>query len=597
MSLNFIHSLNRRMRLRGKPKSHAAAEVASPDEKLDLCSSGEAVVEREAWDSKIQYLLGVVSFGVGLGAVWRFPYLCQKNGGGAFLIPYVVMLFVEGLPVCLLEMGIGQKLRLGSLGVWKKIHPALVGIGLSSTVVSFLVSVYYNVVIMWCFYYLFASFQSPLPWTECPGNETVQECQLSSPTTYYWFRESLDITGSIEDSGGMKWWLALCLLLSWLVVYICIMKGIQTSGKVTYFTAIFPYIVIAVFLGKAVTLPGAKEGLLHLFTPKLEKLGDPFAWTDAAVQAFFTVGCGFGGLIALASYNPVSNDCVFDSIFTAFVHLITSVLTSLVVFAILGFQAFNRFQDCYNENKQLLTSLYPDVLNLSMTDKQYDLYYNMALEEKTIDANEFRNCSLMEELDQKPEGTGILCLVCFLLGLIFTTGSGSYWVTLIDSFSSTGLLLVGCMELVIIVYGYGMKRFVGDIKEMTGRNPGYFCEICWRYLSPFLLVALFITTIYKSASEYPGYYAWNKEIGRNELQQYPLWALCLGVGCLVLTIIPVPIGALYYYLIRKRKEREKTPDEEALNIQDLTPGDSSVQTHSFLHAKFTKVSRISHFLR
>lgn len=108
----------------------------------------------EAWDSKITYILATVGYAVGLGNVWRFPYLAQKNGGGAFLIPYFIMLLIEGLPIFLLELAIGQRLRKGSIGAWQRVSPYLGGIGIASAVVSLNVALYYNTVIAWCMYYL-----------------------------------------------------------------------------------------------------------------------------------------------------------------------------------------------------------------------------------------------------------------------------------------------------------------------------------------------------------------------------------------------------------------------------------------------------------
>lgn len=86
-----------------------------------------------------------------------YHYSCMISG--AFLIPFVVMLFLEGVPLFLIELGIGQKMRLGALGAWNTIHPWLGGLGVASCTVTFFVALYYNVIITWCFYYLFNSFQ------------------------------------------------------------------------------------------------------------------------------------------------------------------------------------------------------------------------------------------------------------------------------------------------------------------------------------------------------------------------------------------------------------------------------------------------------
>lgn len=108
------------------------------------------------------------SYAVGLGNVWRFPYLAQKNGGGAFLVPYFIMLCIQGIPIFYLELAIGQRLRKGAIGVWSQVSPYLGGIGISSAVVSYIVALYYNTIIAWCLIYLLHSFESPLPWAECP---------------------------------------------------------------------------------------------------------------------------------------------------------------------------------------------------------------------------------------------------------------------------------------------------------------------------------------------------------------------------------------------------------------------------------------------
>lgn len=142
--------------------------------------------ERESWDSKLTFLLATVGYAVGLGNVWRFPYLAQKNGGGAFLIPYFVMLAIEGIPIFYLELAIGQRLRKGAIGVWNQVLPYLGGIGISSAVVSFNVALYYNTIIAWCLFYFLQSFQSELPWSECPkvfnnGTYTLEpECVVST---------------------------------------------------------------------------------------------------------------------------------------------------------------------------------------------------------------------------------------------------------------------------------------------------------------------------------------------------------------------------------------------------------------------------------
>ncbi|XP_031313637.1 sodium-dependent neutral amino acid transporter SLC6A17 isoform X2 [Camelus dromedarius] len=244
-----------------------AGKQKAADEELDA-------EDRPAWNSKLQYILAQIGFSVGLGNIWRFPYLCQKNGGGAYLVPYLVLLIIIGIPLFFLELAVGQRIRRGSIGVWHYVCPRLGGIGFSSCIVCLFVGLYYNVIIGWSIFYFFKSFQYPLPWSECPvvrnGTVTVveAECEKSSATTYFWYREALDISNSISESGGLNWKMTLCLLVAWSIVGMAVVKGIQSSGKVMYFSSLFPYVVLACFLVRGLLLRGAIDGILHMFTPK-----------------------------------------------------------------------------------------------------------------------------------------------------------------------------------------------------------------------------------------------------------------------------------------------------------------------------------------
>lgn len=160
----------------------------------------------------------------------------------SFLIPYGIMLAIEGIPLYYMELCIGQRMRKGSIGVWNEISPYLGGVGYASVVVCFLVCLYYNVIIAWCVFYFVQSFQSPLPWTSCPmaekfdGNrtivDTVDTCDVGKPTEYFWYHTTLNITSNIEQTGGMNWKLWGCLVATWVLIWICLMKGIRVTGKV-----------------------------------------------------------------------------------------------------------------------------------------------------------------------------------------------------------------------------------------------------------------------------------------------------------------------------------------------------------------------------
>ncbi|XP_077197197.1 uncharacterized protein LOC143839284 isoform X7 [Paroedura picta] len=226
---------------------------------------------RDTWGGKYEFLLSCLGYCVGLGNVWRFPYLCYRNGGGVFLIPYGLMLLFTGLPLFLMELSLGQYGAAGPITVWK-CCPLLKGIGIGMLVVSSLVTLYYNVILAWTFYYLGMSLQSPLPWScQAPPNAPLCQAQnvslgnasRSSASEAFWNEQVLGVVRSsgLGDPGAVRWPLALCLLLAWLVVFLCTLRGIRSSGKVVYFTATFPYLVIVVLIIRGATLEGSIDGV------------------------------------------------------------------------------------------------------------------------------------------------------------------------------------------------------------------------------------------------------------------------------------------------------------------------------------------------
>ncbi|XP_068838645.1 sodium- and chloride-dependent transporter XTRP3 isoform X1 [Capricornis sumatraensis] len=396
---------------------------------------------RPLWATPLQFVFACISYAVGLGNVWRFPYLCQMYGGGSFLVPYVIMLVVEGMPLLYLELAVGQRMRQGSIGAWRTVSPYLSGVGVASVVVSFFLCTYYNVINAWAFWYLFHSFQDPLPWSVCPlnGNRTgyVEECEKASSTQYFWYRQTLNISPSIQESGAVQWEPALCLVLAWLVVYLCILRGTESTGKVVYFTALLPYCVLIIYLVRGLTLHGATNGLAYMFTPKpgvpiwgsptlsplalppnrspqMEQLANPKAWINAATQIFFSLGLGFGSLIAFASYNEPSNNCQKHAIIVSIINSSTSIFASIVTFSIYGFKATFNYESCLNKAILLLTNSFDleDGFLTANNLEQVKDYLASAYPSKYSKVfPQIKNCSLESELETAVQGTGLAFIV------------------------------------------------------------------------------------------------------------------------------------------------------------------------------------------
>ena len=304
---------------------------------------------RARWNSPIEFTITCIGYAVGLGNFWRFPYLCYAHGGGAFLVPYAIVLFTIGIPLFMLELGVGQRAQVGATHAWAAFHPALGGIGKAGVTATFLVALYYNVIVAWAIWFLVHSFSSPLPWASVNTTGANRAAlDFFEVTTLHcrgermscsWkdIQDWVDVWPALFDTGGLVPPLVLCLAVSWFLIWLCVCKGIESLGKVAWFTAIFPYAVLAILLFRGLTLPGASLGLRFYLQPRFDKLFDLKVWIAAASQIFYSTGVGWGTLVAFASYNEQDHDFVRDAWLVPLINCGTSFLAGLVVFSVLGF--------------------------------------------------------------------------------------------------------------------------------------------------------------------------------------------------------------------------------------------------------------------
>ncbi|CAG6016127.1 unnamed protein product [Menidia menidia] len=328
------------------------------------------------------------------------------------------MLLLEGVPLFYMELAIGQKMRLGSIGAWSAISPYLGGVGLASVMTSLYLCLYYNIINAWSFWYLFQSFQSVLPWAVCPINSNktgpIEECEKATPTQYFFYRETLNISSSIEENGGIHTGQALCLLLAWVITYLFIIRGVKSTGKVVYFTATFPYVVLFIYLIRGITLHGAVNGIKYMFTPKMEQLANPTTWINAATQIFFSLGLGFGSLIAFSSYNQYHNNFERQAIIVSLINSGTSIFASIVTFAIYGFKATVNYENCLDRTRLLLLntfSLAEDSISQDTVFEWIERLNSTYPQQFAEISGQLEDCNLEGELNTAVEGAGLAFIV------------------------------------------------------------------------------------------------------------------------------------------------------------------------------------------
>uniref|UniRef100_A0A1A9ZWE0 Transporter n=1 Tax=Glossina pallidipes TaxID=7398 RepID=A0A1A9ZWE0_GLOPL len=560
----------------GGVDSHAALIALDTNAQSDA-----AEPERGNWTGRFDFLLSLLGYSVGLGNVWRFPYLCYNNGGGAFLIPFTIMLIIAGLPLMFMELSFGQYAALGPVAIYRRFCPLFRGLGTGMVIVSAIVMLYYNLIIAWTIFYMFASFRTELPWQNCEPEwstencfsyEIADKCEALNGTFYlrvcynatyaeehnitemtvnalkrppaeeYFNNYVLGLSSGIEETGGIKISLAICLFCAWVIVFLCLCKGVQSSGKVVYFTALFPYVVLVILFVRGVTLPGAATGILFYLTPDWKQLANAQVWGDAAVQIFFALSPAWGGLITLSSYNKFSNNCYKDSLIVAVCNIGTSFFAGLVIFSIIGFLAHEldvEVEKVVDQGAGLAFIVYPEVVTRLPISPVWAVLFFVMLLTLGLDSQ----FALMETvttaiLDKFPNlrqyKTWVVLFVGvfgYIGGIGFTTRSGMYWLQLMDKYAANwSVLLIAISECVLIAWIYGSQRFLNDIQGMIGkrsRSWNTFWSLMWRFITPAtLLFILFFNWVEYKPATY-GHYV------------YPLWADAVGwiVGLLPVFVI------------------------------------------------------------
>ncbi|ELU16913.1 hypothetical protein CAPTEDRAFT_153408 [Capitella teleta] len=540
--------------------------------------SGDENMKRGNWSGRLDFLMSCISYAVGLGNIWRFPYLCYRNGGASFLIPYLTFLALCGMPLFFLEVSYGQFASLGPISVWR-MSPLFKGIGWGMILISGIVCIYYNIIIAWTLYYLFMSFSPTLPWSTCDNSWNTEQCALknrswsevnassfddnvtllatvatnvsalkrTTPSEEFWSHHVLKITSGIDDVGGIRWELLGCLALAWFVVFLCLIKGIKSSGKVVYFTATFPYIVLLTLLIRGVTLPGSLEGIKFYVIPQWDKLLSLKVWGEAAMQIFYSIGAGWGALITFASYNKFHNDCYRDARIIPILNSGTSVFAGFVIFSIIGFMAHETGESVENvitEGPGLVFVVYPAaVARLPVSQFWSILFFLMLFSVgigsqfgmfQTMTSGFSDEFKFLQTPRRKLLLTAALCIFEFLVGIICITEGGIYFFQIIDWYSSTfSLMIISLTETLVIMWIYGAEMFYKDLELMIGYKPCLWWRILWSGVTPAIILFVFIfTAVLHSPVTYGDY-------------EYPSWAIGLGWVFAICSIVPLPGIAIY----------------------------------------------------
>ncbi|CAD7077283.1 unnamed protein product [Hermetia illucens] len=470
---------------------------------------------RDTWSSGLEFLMACISLSVGLGNIWRFPFTAYENGGGAFVIPYIIVLIIIGKPLYYLEMTIGQFASRSSVKIWKAC-PLLKGVGIGQLFGTVSVISYYSSLIALTLYYFGVSFQAVLPWSTCldewmpncidssPSNNTsFQPGTLSSSELYFLrvvLREKYDISDGI---GYPSWQLAICLAASWVVILLIIMRGVKSTGKASYFLALFPYVVMIALLIRAVTLDGAVDGIIYFLKPNWNELLNPKVWYSATTQLFFSLSVCMGSVVMFASYNNFSHNIYRDAMIVTTLDTFTSLLAGTTIFGILGNLAYNLnttdISTVVRSGTGLAFISYPDAIaKFDVVPQLFSvLFFFMLFVLGTGSLVALQTTVVTVICDQFEfkfwKVATVSIVLGFCAGLVYVTPGGQWILNLVDYYGGTFVpFALAIVEIGGIMWIYGLDQFCKDVEFMTKRHVTPYWRICWAVLTPGLLIVIFV---------------------------------------------------------------------------------------------------------
>jgi len=462
--------------------------------------------------------MAAIGSAVGLGNVWRFPYVCYKSGGGAFLIPYFVALFTAGIPLMILEFSVGHWSKSAPPETFQKIGKKWEWAGWWSSLVPFVITAYYVVVMAWCFAYIIYAID--LRW--------------GANTEHFFLTTFLGVTEGPMTIGGIRIAALLALIIMWVLIFIILYKGVSRIGKVVIITVPLACILFVLLAIRGLTLPGAVDGVSYYLTPDFSRLLDVNVWLAAYAQVFFSLSLAQGIMISYASYLKKKSDISNNAFITALADSGISFLAGFAVFSVVGYLAMTQgvgIESLGISGPSLTFITYPTAISLfPVAPILFGILFYIALFTFGLDSA----FSMVEPLTagihnkwkiSKEKTTGFICIAGFLTSLIFVTGSGLHWLEIVDHFiSDFGLVLIGLVECLIIGWAFQISKFRLHANNVSDIRIGRWWDILIKFVVPAVLIFILVMSVYNLIVT---------------PSNYPWWALLLGgvAPCVIIFLL------------------------------------------------------------
>ena len=459
--------------------------------------------KRGQWNSSFTFILASVGSAVGLGNAWRFPGLAAKYGGGTFILVYLVMLIILGIPLLMMEISIGRKTQCGAINAVGSLNKKFQWIGWSATVNSFVIVTYYAVVFGWV---ILMALISPT-FAKLTGNpEAAGKLWL----------DTIKTTGTTDGFFDASTAALIALIIAWLFIYYCIRNGASSVSKVVKFTVFAPVVCLLIMAIKGMFMPGGMAGLARMVTPNFAQLTTPELWIDAVGQVFYSLSIMMAIMFAYGSYLPKTSNIARDAVIIALSDLGVSLLSSVVMFTTMG--GVGMLDNMSTSGVATAFIIYPQamvkltgngVFNAIFAFIFYFCLCTLAID-SAFSIVEGVSASISDKFKISAKRTTIvICLMASLISIIFVTGSGLAFLDIVDYYANNiNLVFIGILETIAVGWFFKTGKVLEEINKNTKKfkMPKWWFFISVRAIAPVLLIGFFVWNFYTLAFVNHGVY-------------------------------------------------------------------------------------------
>jgi NSS family neurotransmitter:Na+ symporter len=464
-------------------------------------------MKREQWGSRAGFILAAVGSAIGLGNIWRFPYMAYENGGGAFFIPYLFAMLTAGIPFMILEFSMGQKYRGSAPATLARINSKFEWLGWFQVGVAAVIAVYYVAVIGWAISYFGMSFNQ----------------SWGTDTNAFFFSEYLALgDNSPTNLGSIQWGIAGAMLLAWAITYAAIVGGVK-AGIERASKVMMPvlFIMVILLIGRMVFLPGALDGVNYMFEPDFSKIWDVKVWAAAYGQIFFTLSIGFAIMLAYSSYLPEKSDITNNAFMTVLINCGFSILAGIMIFSVLGYMAQEQgkpLTEVVSAGVGLAFVTLPAAINLLPAPYILGPLFFFALVVAGLSSHisimEAVTSAIMDKLNwSRKKAASIVIGVGVVVSMAFATNGGLLLLDLVDHFANNvGIMVGGFIEILLMAW---LLNKVSDVRayvnEISDFSIGVWFNVCLRFVTPVMLAIILATKL--SALFTDGYGGYDLTLG------------------------------------------------------------------------------------